>query len=149
MPLWLWLVDSLALIVVLAALAGAGAGRSVGASSRARGGTFDISINHRADAGPKGWTLGVGAYRSNTLEWYRTFSFAWWPRYRFVRGEIAIDGRRDPEGPEVYSLHAGHVIVTVRHRSGVRQMAMSPSALTGLLAWLESSPPGHSVNNVL
>ena len=114
-----------------------------------RGGTFDISVNRRSDAGPKGWTLGVGAYRSNTLEWYRTFSFAWWPKYRFVRGEIAIDGRRDPEGPEVYSVHTGHVIVAVRHRSGVRQMAMSQNALTGLLAWLESSPPGHSVNNVL
>jgi hypothetical protein len=46
-------------------------------------------------------------------------------------------------------LHAGHVVVAVRHRSGVRQMAMSPSALTGLLAWLDSSPPGHNVNNVL
>jgi hypothetical protein len=26
---------------------------------------------------------------------------------------------------------------------------MSPSALTGLLAWLESSPPGRGVNNVV
>lgn len=148
MPLWLWFVDSLALIVVLAALL------VLALVIRRRlvvhrGGTFDVSINRRPDIGPKGWTLGVGAYRSNTLEWYRTFSFAWWPRHRFTRGDIAIDGRRDPVGPEVYALHTGHVIVSVRHRSGVQQMAMSPSALTGLLAWLESSPPGHSVNNVL
>ena len=148
MPIWLWLVDSLALIVVLAAIVVVSlvARRRLFARS---GATFDVSINHRTDASPKGWTLGVGAYRSNTLEWYRTFSFAWWPRYRFVRGEISVDGRREPVGPEVYALHSGHVIVTVRHRSGVRQMAMSPSALNGLLAWLESSPPGQSVNNVL
>ena len=149
MPLWLWLVDSLALIVVLAALVVLALVIRRRLVAR-RGGTFDVSINHRADAGPKGWTLGVGPYRSNTLEWYRTFSFAWWPRYRFVRGDIAIDGRRDPEGPRGLRLAR-----RPRRRRGaaplrrVRQMAMSPSALTGLLAWLESSPPGHSVNNVL
>ncbi|MGH3459221.1 DUF2550 domain-containing protein [Aeromicrobium sp.] len=148
MPIWLWLVDSLALIVVLAALLVLALVVRRRLVAR-RGGTFDLSINRRDEATSKGWTLGVGAFRGNTLEWYRTFSFAWWPRYRFVRGDIAIDGRRDPLGPEVYSVHTGHVIVTVRHPSGVRQMAMSPSALTGLLAWLHSSPPGHSVNNVL
>ncbi len=148
MPLWLWLVDSVALVVVLAALLVLALVVRRRLVAR-RGGTFDVSINRSAESGPKGWTLGVGAYRSNTLEWYRTFSFAWWPKHRFVRGEIALDGRRDPVGPEVYALHAGHVIVAVRHASGVHQMAMSPSALTGLLAWLESSPPGHSVNNVL
>ena len=148
MPLWLWLVDSVALVVVLAALVVLALVVRRRLFAR-RGGTFDVSVNRGAEIGPKGWTLGVGAYRSNTLEWYRTFSFAWWPRHRFVRGEIAIDGRRDPVGPEVFALHADHVIVAVRHASGVHQMAMSPSALTGLLAWLESSPPGHSVNNVL
>ena len=148
MPLWLWLVDSVALVVVLAALIVLGLVVRRRLVAR-RGGTFDLSINRGAEIGPKGWTLGVGAYRSNTLEWYRTFSFAWWPRHRFVRGEIAIDVRRDPVGPETFALHAGHVIVAVRHASGVHQMAMSSSALTGLLAWLESSPPGQSVNNVL
>jgi hypothetical protein len=148
MPFWLWLVDSLAFVVILAALlvmALVMRRRLVGR----QGGTFDLSINHRDDASPKGWTLGVATYRGNTLAWYRTFSFAWWPRYRFVRGDIAVDGRRDPVGPEVFAVHAGHVIVTVQHRSGVRQMAMSPSALTGLLAWSQSSPPGQNVNNVL
>jgi hypothetical protein len=148
MPLWLWLVDSLAFVVILAVLlvmALVMRRRLVGR----QGGTFDLSINHRPDATPKGWTLGVAAYRGNTLAWYRTFSFAWWPRYRFVRGDIAVDGRRDPVGPEAFAVHAGHVIVTVQHRSGVRQMAMSPSALNGLLAWSQSSPPGQNVNNVL
>lgn len=148
MPIWLWLVDSLALVVVLSALvvlALVVRRRMVGR----RGGTFDLSINRRAEALSKGWTLGVGTYRGNTLEWYRTFSFAWWPRYRFTRGDFGIDGRREPVGPETYAIHTDHVVVAIRHGSGVRQMAMSPSALNGLLAWLESSPPGQSVNNVL
>ena len=148
MPLWLWLVDSVALVVVVTALL------VVALVARRRlvsrgGGTFDLSINTRAEAGPKGWTLGVAAYSSDTLEWYRTFSFAWWPKHRFVRGEITVHGRRDAVGQEVHALHAGHVVVAVRHSSGVQQMAMSPSALTGLLAWLEASPPGRNVNNVL
>jgi hypothetical protein len=147
-PIWLWLVDSLALVVVLAALV------VVGLVARrrlvARGGsTFDLSINRHAEAVPKGWTLGVAVYRDNALEWYRTFSFAWWPRYRFERGELVVHERRDPLGAETFALHAGHVVVGVQHASGVHQMAMSPSALTGLLAWMESSPPGQSVNNVL
>jgi hypothetical protein len=147
-PIWLWLVDSLALVVVVAALVVVGF--VVRRRLLARGGsTFDLSINHRTDATAKGWTLGVGAYRANRLEWYRTFSFSPRPRHRFVRGEIAIEGRRQPLGPEVHAVHLGHVIVTVHHRSGVRQMAMSASALTGLLAWLESSPPGQNVNTVL
>ncbi len=148
MPLWLWLVDSLALIVLLAALVLLALVIRRRLLAR-RGSTFDLSINRHADPGPKGWTLGVAAYRSNTLDWYRTFSFAWWPRHRFERGDISIDGRREPVGPETFAVHTGHVIVSLHHRSGVRQMAMSPSALTGLLAWLEASPPGHSVNNVL
>jgi hypothetical protein len=147
-PIWLWLVDSLALVVVLAALVVVGL--VVRRRLVARGdSTFDLSVNRHAEAVPEGWTLGVAVYRGNALEWYRTVSFAWWPRYRFERGELAVHERRDPVGAETFALHADHVVVGVQHASGVRQMAMSPSALTGLLAWMESSPPGQSVNNVL
>ena len=38
--------------------------------------------------------------------------------------------------------------VTATDRSRF-QFAMSANALTGLLSWLESSPPGQRVNNVL
>lgn len=148
MPIWWWLVDSLALVVVVAALVVVGlvARRRVVARG---GGSFDLSVNRHAESAPQGWTLGVAVFRANTLEWYRTFSFSWRPRYRFERGDLAIEGRREPVGSETFALHAGHVVVRVQHAGGVRQMALSPSALTGLLAWTESSPPGQSVNNVL
>ena len=148
MPLWLWLLDSLGVIVALTLVLLLSLVVRRRFLAR-RGGAFDLSINKRAEASAKGWTLGVAVYRGNTLEWYRTFSFRLRPRYRFTRGEVDVDGRRRPEGSEVHAVHAGHVIVAARSDSPVRQMAMSPDALTGLLAWLESSPPGQSVNRVV
>jgi len=111
--------------------------------------TFDLSVNRGSEPAARGWVLGMGSYRGDTLNWYRTFSIAWWPRYKFHRNDLEVSGRRDPVGTEVFALDAGDVVVAARHRSGVQQMAMSASALTGLLAWLESQPPGHDVNNVL
>ena len=148
MPVWLWFVDSLAFIVgllVAVVLVLSFRRRSIARSS----GSFDLSINKHAEAAASGWTLGMGRYSENHLEWFRTFSFSWRPRYRFERGHVHITGRRVPQGREGFAVHAGHVIVEVHGTSGVRQMAIGPRALTGLLAWLEASPPGQSVNNVV
>lgn len=148
MPLWLWLVDSLALVVVLAVMLLTALVVRRRHLAR-RGGAFDLSINRREGETAKGWTLGVAAYHGNTLEWYRTFSFRWRPTLRLQRGHVVVEGRRDPVGAEVHAVHSGHVIVQTQNAVGVRQLSLSPDALTGLLAWLESSPPGQSVNTVL
>jgi hypothetical protein len=147
-PLWWWLVDSLALIVGLVVLL------VLGLLVRRRllardGGTFEMSVNRSPEAQVKGWMLGLAVYRDTELEWFRTFSFSMRPRYRFTRGDVLIEGRRAPQGAEAHAVHAGHLIVATENASGVRQFAMSANALTGLLAWLESSPPGQRVNNVL
>ena len=146
MPLWLWLVDSLALIVALTVLLLAWfvARRRILASS----GSFDLSTNRHADPGP-GWVLGFAVYGDTELRWYRTFSLTLRPAMRFTRGSVLIEGRRAPQGGEMHALHAGHVVVETDNDCGVRQFAMNPTALTGLLSWLESSPPGQRVNNVL
>ncbi|MEO6471659.1 MAG: DUF2550 domain-containing protein [Aeromicrobium sp.] len=148
MPVWLWFVDSFAFIVGFVCLAVALLTlrrRSIARSS----GSFDFSINRRGEASDKGWTIGMGRYTENHLEWFRTFSLSWRPRYRFERGHIAIEERRAPIGSEAFAIHAGHVIVSCKTEVGVRQIAIGPRALTGLLAWLEASPPGQRVNNVL
>ncbi|HUS22657.1 MAG TPA: DUF2550 domain-containing protein [Aeromicrobium sp.] len=148
MPLWIWLLDSLALAIVLSvALVGLLVARRRMVSRRS--GTFDLSVCRQPGAQPNGWVIGVGSYGPESLDWYRTFSFAWWPSYRFFRGDLEIFERRDPEGAEAFALDDGDVIVRIKHLSGVQQLAMSPSALTGLLAWLESSPPGRGVSNVV
>jgi hypothetical protein len=46
-------------------------------------------------------------------------------------------------GVESYSLYSGHIIVTCKTPSGPLEVAMSPDALTGFLAWLEAAPPGQ------
>ena len=148
MPFWLWLVDSLALIavIILVPLAGLLVRRRVLARS---GGTFDMSVNRNVAGIPKGWTLGLAVYRDNDLEWFRTFSLSLRPRYRFSRDDVRIEGRREPDNTEVHALHDGHLIVGTENASGVKQFAMSANALTGLLSWLESAPPGQRVNNVV
>ena len=148
MPLWIWVLDSLFLIIVLASLLVALLVIRRRTVAR-RSGTFDLSICRQAGLQPTSWVIGIGSYGSESLDWYRTFSFAWWPRYRFLRGDLEVFDRRDPVGSEAFALDAGDVIVRITHGSGVRQLAMSPSALTGLLAWVESSPPGRGVNNVV
>ena len=148
MHLWIWLLDSLALVLLLATLLVSLLVLRRRVVAR-RSGTFDLSICRHPGPQPTGWLVGVGSYGPESLDWYRTFSFAWWPRYRFLRGDLEVFERRDPEGSEAFALDDGDVIVRINHPSGVRQLAMSPSALTGLLAWLESSPPGRGVNNVV
>lgn len=148
MPLWLWLIDSLALIAVLAAVVVAWFVLRRRFVTQGAGGTFEMSTNGNVDPGP-GWMLGFAVYRHAELQWYRTFSLSMRPRYRFARGTVLIEGRRIPQGREVHAVHAGHVIVDTKNDCGVRQFAMSPNALTGLLSWLESSPPGQRVNNVV
>ena len=148
MPVLLWFVDSLAIILGICVLAVAVLffrRRSITRSS----GAFDFSINRRGEVATKGWTLGTGRYTENHLEWFRTFSLSWRPRYRFERGTILIEGRRQPVGAEAFAIHPGQVIVSCQTAVGVKQIAIGPKALTGLLAWLEASPPGQRINNVV
>lgn len=148
MPLWLWAVDLVVAVIAVTAVLLAALVLRRRYLARTRG-TFDLSINKRAEASAHGWTLGVAVYEGGTLEWYRTFSFRMRPSYRFERASMYVDGRREPVGGEVHAIHDGHVVVSTQNQTPVRQLALTPSALTGLLAWLEASPPGHSVSTVL
>ncbi len=107
------------------------------------GGTFDCSLRLRPGGYGKGWALGIGRYAGDSLEWYRVFSYAARPRRVLARRDLEILERRPPVGPEVFSLLAGAVVVRCRHDTSFVEFAMSPEALTGFLAWLESAPPGQ------
>lgn len=148
MPLWLWLVDSLALIVVVGLIVVIGLVLRRRWISR-QGVAFDMSVNRGVEASAKGWLLGTAVYRESEIDWYRTFSVSPRPKFRFPRGEVLIEGRRDPVGAEIYALHDGHVVVSMEGRTPIRQLAMTPNSLTGLLSWLESSPPGRGVSTVV
>lgn len=120
------------------------------------GGTFECSLRSGARAGGratvtaraygKGWTLGLGRYAGNSLEWFRVFSWSPRPRHVFPRGDLLVRGRRKPAGPEALSLLSGAVVIECGVGRDVIELALSDDALTGLLAWLESAPPGQNVS---
>jgi len=144
MPWWAWLLDAAGVLLLLSLLYG------IALVVRRRwisrdGGTFEFSVRVRPDRAGRGWVLGVGRYSGDLLEWFRIFSLSPVPKRRFSRSELSYAGRRDPEGAESYSLYSGHTVVRCETPSGSLEVAMSPEALTGFLAWLEAAPPGSGM----
>ena len=145
MPLWQWLLDSAGALLLLVLLYGLALVVRRRWLSR-HGGTFEFSVRVRSTKTGRGWVLGVGRYSGDLLEWFRIFSLAPRPKLRFLRSELAFVGRREPVGAESYSLYAGHIVVECTARTGSLEVAMSPEALTGFLAWLEAAPPGQRLS---
>ena len=142
MPVWEWIADSAGFVLVLLLL------YAVVLVVRRRwisrhGGTFEFSVRVRSGRAGRGWVLGVGRYTGDDLEWFRIFSLSPRPRFVYRRGELEYVGRRDADGVEAYSLYTGHIVVSARTPAGMLEVAMSPEALTGFLAWLEAAPPGR------
>jgi len=146
MPVWQWLVDSAGLLLLLVLVYGLCLVVRRRWISR-HGGTFEFSVRVRSTRAGRGWILGVGRYSGDTLEWFRIFSLAPRPKLTFRRAELEYVGRRQPGGSEAYSLYSGHIIVSCSTPSGELEVAMSPEALTGFLAWLEAAPPGQRLRN--
>ena len=86
MPWWEAILDSLAVVAVLLLFG------FVFLFVRRRwlgraGGAFECSVRTRIPknvGGPRGWTLGLGRYTGDNLEWFRVFSFSPRPRHVFA-----------------------------------------------------------------
>lgn len=116
------------------------------------GGTFECSLRINARTPGVGWALGVGRYREEKLEWFRFFSWSLLPRQVFQRNEVKVSEIRDPASAEAVALEGGSRIIRLESARGDRgfsdgELAMSSESLTGLLSWLEASPPGVSRSN--
>ena len=142
MPWWQWLADIAGALLLLVLVYGIVLVVRRRWISR-NGGTFEFSVRVRSGRTGRGWVLGVGRYSGDALEWFRIFSLDPRPKLSFRRAELEYVGRRDPGGVESYSLYSGHIVVTCRTPTGLLEVAMSPEALTGFLAWLEAAPPGQ------
>ena len=142
MPVWQWLLDLAGVLLLLVLLSGIVLVIRRRWISR-RGGTFEFSIRRRDKKPGRGWILGVGRYSGEQVQWFRIFSVAPRPKLVYQRSELEYVSRRDAVGAEAYSLYSGHIIVSCESPSGVLEVAMSPEALTGFLAWLEAGPPGQ------
>jgi len=111
------------------------------------GGTVECSLRdlERGDQAAV-WRLGIGRYQGDELQWHRIFGFRRRPRKVIHRRGLVVVNRRSPEGEETAALTADAAIIEVKNGDLSVELAMSPAALTGFLAWLESSPPGWPVD---
>ena len=140
MPLWQLALDVLGALLLLAAavLAGLIVRRRWLTKGEP---TFDMSVRTHPHPDARGWTLGVARYRGDRLEWFRVFSLSLRPKRVFDRHTFELRARREPTAAEAYALFTGHLVVDSLAAGWRVQVALSPEALTGLLAWLEAAPP--------
>ncbi len=109
------------------------------------GGTIDLSLRAGSSEDGRGWVLGAGRFEGDSLAWYRVFSLAKGPRRRLSRRDLVVVDRREPRSQERRSLLGGAVVLRCCTSEGDVELAMSRSATTGFLAWLEATPPGATL----
>lgn len=97
---------------------------------------------------PRRWSLGVGWYGSEELSWYRVFSLSPRPARVLVRGHLAVVDRQLPSERDAIVLPRGTTILSCQTPHRLEQVAMSSSAVNGLLSWLEAQPPGFPMQDV-
>ena len=112
-----------------------------------RGATVHCGLRLDSTKPTRVWQTGMARYTNEDLEWFRLMSLRYQPNYTFVRRSVQIVGRRYPHGAELLAVPHGSVAITcnVITRGGSAreiELAMSEAAVTGFLAWIESSAPG-------
>src|SRR5262245_35371043 len=106
-----------------------------------RGGTIDSSLRLSTLVTGRGWAPGFARFGSDEFRWYRMFSLSLGPRRVLTRRGLAVEGRRQPDGPERLVLPDDWVILRCRTHQEQVEIAMAASTVTGFLSWLESAPP--------
>ena len=110
-----------------------------------RSGGVHAALRTRLDEAGKGWHRGVGRYQGDEFVWFRVLSLRPGPDRVISRSALEIADRRDPSGPELYSMPPSSHVLRFREAGDETEaeIAMGPDALTGFLSWLESAPPGR------
>jgi hypothetical protein len=108
-------------------------------------GTVELSLRLKRPGHGRGWVNGVGQFAGDELLWFRVFSLSPRPRRRYSRRELEVLRRRAPSGDEHKALQEGAVVMECRAGDRPVELAMSGSAVTGFLAWLEARPPGATL----
>jgi hypothetical protein len=141
LPIWEWLLESAAVVLLLVLLVGVALILRRRWLSR-EGGTFELSYRARGTQPGRGWLLGLGRYAGDRLEWFRIFSLSPRPKRVWARQTLTFVERRQPEGVEQLSLYPGHVVIRCETPAGGVELALGSSSLMGFQSWLESGPPG-------
>jgi hypothetical protein len=135
-----WLIAIALVLLVLAATAVA----TRRALIERGGGTVDCGLRRPGTDSP--WRQGVASYQPDELRWHQVFGFFLRPDEIFPRRTLVVVSRRLPDSAETTSLGPGMVVMECRagELAEPMELAMSESALTGFLAWLEAAPPGYA-----
>jgi hypothetical protein len=107
-----------------------------------RQGGFDMCLRVGRDGWSGGWVFGVGRYRGDDVEWFRTFSYGARPKWSSQRSDLNVVDRRAPEAEEAYDLPAGNIVLVCQDGDRSLEVSMSEPASMAFLAWLEAAPPG-------
>ena len=98
----------------------------------------------------RSWRLGVASYQLDEFRWYGIFGISMCPEQTFPRRDLAVVARRPPTEEEITILGPGRIVAECQlGASATIDLALAESALTGLLAWLESAPPGSHLDVAL
>ena len=137
-----WLFAAFLILLVIAA-AGIAARRFL----LERGGaTVECGLRQQGGS----WRLGVASYRLDEFRWYRIFGFSMRPEHAFPRRDLTVITHSPPTEKEVSILGPGRIVAECQlGGSRTVDLALAESALTGLLAWLESAPPGSHLDVAL
>ena len=93
------------------------------------------------------WRLGVASYQLDEFRWYRIFGVSMRPEQAFPRRDLAVMARRPPTEDEASILGPGRIVAECQVAGNdTVDLALAESAFTGLLAWLESAPPGSHLD---
>jgi Protein of unknown function (DUF2550) len=139
-----WLFAAFLILLILAA-SGIAARRFL---LERGGGTVECGL--RRLSGNRAWRLGVASYQRDELRWYHVFGILLRPEEIFPRRTLVVISRRLPEPSEEANFGPGRVVVECRagDDGGYVELAMTESALTGFLAWLEAAPPGSHLDQI-
>jgi hypothetical protein len=137
-----WLIAVLLVVLILAATAVA----VRRALLERGGGTVECGL--RRDGADGAWRLGVASYQPDELRWHQVFGVLLRPDESLPRTMLTVVSRRVPDPAETVLLGPGMVVVECRagEHGEPMELAMSESALTGFLSWLESAPPGSHLD---
>ena len=132
-----WLIAVILVFLVIAAVAVGGRRALI----ERGGGTVDCGLRRPGD--DHAWRLGVASYQPDELHWHQVFGLMLRPDESFPRRTLTVVSRRPPDSDEANSLGPDMVVVECQtgERAEPMELAMSESALTGFLAWLEAAPP--------
>jgi hypothetical protein len=125
-----WILGAFALFLLLAVCAAVTQAARV-AAIRRPGGAVECCLRREADTR---WRRGFAAYRTDRLCWFRSYGVRLRPDAVFDRQTLRPVARHAQDGRlSLVQFDTGAPGETL-------WLAMSPDALTGLLAWLEAGP---------